>query len=139
MNRSRKQTFPSPPSTSVLARIPSNVFIVNPPPFFTVTCRFLVAVIRCRFTFQNLSLTWALTSFSFAIYSSACIYPEEAEATLGSCTKAPPLVLGGISPVVAYLRHSMIVYSQLTTPLYSGVELTVFPLPLCPTITVKGE
>ena len=30
--------------------------------------------------------------------------------TLGSWTKAPPLLLGGSSPVVAYLRHSMIVW-----------------------------
>lgn len=29
--------------------------------------------------------------------------------TFGSCTNAPPLVLGGSSPVVAYFKHSMIV------------------------------
>jgi len=29
--------------------------------------------------------------------------------TLGSCTKAPPLLLGGISPVVMYFRHSIMV------------------------------
>jgi hypothetical protein len=79
----RKLTFPSPPSTSVFARIPSRVFIVNPPPFFTVTCRFLVAVIRCRFTFQNLSLTWAFTSFSFAISSSACLFANGSGSYLG--------------------------------------------------------
>lgn len=45
------------------------------------------------------------------------------EFTFGSCTKAPPLLFGGISPVVAYLRHSMIV---------------VFPAPLCPTMIVRG-
>jgi hypothetical protein len=77
-NRETKElTFPSPPSTSVLARIPSRVFIVKPPPFFTVTCKFLVAVIRCRLTFQNRSLTWALTSFSFAISSSARNLPAK--------------------------------------------------------------
>jgi hypothetical protein len=56
---------------SVFANSPSSVFIVNPPPFFTVTCKLRVAVIRCRLTFQNLSLTCAFTSFSFAIYASA--------------------------------------------------------------------
>lgn len=88
-------TLPSPPSASVLANIPSSVFILNAPVFFVVTWRFLVAVMRCLLTFQNRSLTCAFTSFSFAIF--------------GSCTNAPPLVLGGRSPVVAYLRHSMIV------------------------------
>lgn len=37
--------------------------------------------------------------------------------------KAPPLLLGGNSPVVAYLRHSIMV---------------VFPEPLYPTISVSG-
>ena len=31
------------------------------------------------------------------------------EGTFGSCMKAPPLLFGGSSPVVAYLRHSMMV------------------------------
>lgn len=124
-------TFPSFPSISALANTPSNVFMDNAPPFLTVTCKALVAVIRCRLTFQNLNLTCALTSFSFAI--------------LGSWTNAPPLVLGGRSPVVMYLRHSMIVWTQdqlnrsQTKKQASLVHLTVFPLPLCPTMTVSGE
>ena len=43
--------------------------------------------------------------------------------TLGSWIKAPPLLLGGSSPVVAYLRHSMMV---------------VLPDPLYPTMRVSG-
>ena len=88
----------------------SRVFIVRAPPFFTVTLKFLTASILFPFPALNLSFTCALTSFSLAI--------------LGSWTNAPPRVFGGWSPVVAYLRHSMIV---------------VLPLPLCPTITVTGE
>ena len=53
----------------------------------------------CPFAALKRSLTCALTSFSFAI--------------LGSCTNAPPRVLGGWSPVVAYLRHSMMVYGAI--------------------------
>lgn len=95
---------------SASANILSKVFIVKLAVFFTVTDRFLTASILCPFAARNLSLTWALTSFSLAI--------------LGSCINAPPRVLGGWSPVVAYLRHSMIV---------------VLPLPLWPTMTVTGE
>lgn len=39
-------TLPSPPSGSVFAKSPSNVFIVSPPAFLVVTCRLRVAVIR---------------------------------------------------------------------------------------------
>ncbi len=88
----------------------SSVFIVSAPFFFIVTDRFRTASIRAPFAAWKRSLTWAFTSFSFAIF--------------GSCMKAPPRVFGGWSPVVAYLRHSMTV---------------VFPLPLWPTMTVTGE
>lgn len=55
----------------------------------------------------KLSLTWAFTTSSFASF--------------GSWTNR---ALGGWSPVVAYLRHSITV---------------VLPLPLGPTMTVTGE
>lgn len=105
-----RQTFPFFSFSFAFARILSKVFIVKAPPFFTVTLRFLTASILLPLPVLNLSFTCAFTSFSLAI--------------LGSWTNAPPRVLGGWSPVVAYLRHSMIV---------------VLPLPLCPTITVTGE
>ena len=54
--------------------------------------------------------------------------------------KAPPLLLlGGRSPVVAYLRHSIIVFpwsAKLERIKLSGHA--VFPEPLAPTIKVKG-
>jgi hypothetical protein len=76
--------------------MPSSVLEVIPPPFLMETERLRVTSKVCPFAALKRSLTCALTSFSFAI--------------LGSCTNAPPRVLGGWSPVVAYLRHSMIVY-----------------------------
>lgn len=104
-------TFPPfSASPSDRAKMLSSVFIVRPPAFFTETDKLRTTSIRWSLAARNLSLTWALTSFSLAI--------------LGSWMKAPPRVFGGWSPVVAYLRHSMIV---------------VLPLPLCPTITVTGE
>lgn len=55
--------------------------------------------------------------------------------------KAPPvLLLGGSSPVVAYLRHSMMVCTS--QPTFKTVCLrapTVFPDPFQPTIRVSGE
>ena len=105
-----RRTFPLFSLSFAFARILSKVFIVKAPPFFTVTLRFLTASILFPLPVLNLSFTWAFTSFSLAI--------------LGSWTNAPPRVFGGWSPVVAYLRHSIMV---------------VLPLPLCPTITVTGE
>ena len=105
-----RQTLPFFSLSFAFARMLSKVFIVKAPPFFTVTLRFLTASILFPLPVLNLSFTCAFTSFSLAI--------------LGSWTNAPPRVFGGWSPVVAYLRHSMIV---------------VLPLPLCPTITVTGE
>lgn len=65
--------------------------------FFTVSCKDLVQTILAPFVFWKESLTCAKTSFSPQI--------------LGSWMKAPPsLLLGGSSPVVAYFKHSMIVY-----------------------------
>ena len=56
--------------------------------------------------------------------------------------KAPPLLLGGSSPVVAYLRHSMIVwnyYKSAGEGMRSGISPhTVFPEPLYPTMRVSG-
>ena len=55
--------------------------------------------------------------------------------------KAPPLLFGGRSPVVAYLRHSMIVYesNSINRLIYEVRDVrTVFPDPLQPTIRVKG-
>lgn len=38
---------------------------------------------------------------------------SDSPASLGSCMKAPPVLLfGGSSPVVAYLRHSIMVYRE---------------------------
>ena len=112
LERSRKvrQTLPFFSFSFAFAKILSKVFIVKAPPFFTVTLRFLTASIRFPLPVLNLSFTCAFTSFSLAIF--------------GSWMNAPPRVFGGWSPVVAYLRHSMMV---------------VLPLPLCPTITVTGE
>jgi hypothetical protein len=45
-----------------------------------------------------------------AIVSASLIKNVQSELTLGSCTKAPPLVFGGSSPVVAYFKHSMMVF-----------------------------
>lgn len=73
----------------------SSVFIVRPPVFFFVTWRLRTASMRVPFAALKRSLTCALTSRSLA--------------STGSWMKAPPRVLGGCSPVVAYLRHSMIV------------------------------
>lgn len=61
----------------------------------------------------NDSFTWAKTSFSphnlkYPV-SLDFIVPGFHQHTLGSWINAPPLLLGGRSPVVAYLRHSMIV------------------------------
>jgi hypothetical protein len=89
-------TFPLGPSFDAKDKTPSSVLDVIPPPFFTETERLRVTIKVCPFAALKRSLTCALTSFSFAI--------------LGSCTNAPPRVLGGWSPVVAYLRHSMMVY-----------------------------
>ena len=52
---------------------------------------------------------------------------------------APPLLLGGKSPVVAYLRHSIIVLGFVSKSLLlSFKKQTVFPEPLYPTISVNG-
>ncbi len=52
---------------------------------------------------------------------------------------APPLVFGGWSPVVAYLRDSMMVWLTLSMVNTPGMwMLTVFPEPLYPTIRVRG-
>jgi hypothetical protein len=53
---------------SSLERIPSSVFMVSPPVFLTVTERFRVTTMRSWFELRKRSLTWALTSFSPAIY-----------------------------------------------------------------------
>lgn len=54
--------------------------------------------------------------------------------------KAPPLLFGGRSPVVAYLRHSMIVLVEVQHYIspQNSTKLTVFPDPLYPTISVSG-
>lgn len=96
MRRWHGFTFPLGPSFDAKDKTPSNVLKIIPPPFFTETERFRVTIKVCPFAALKRSLTCALTSFSFAI--------------LGSCINAPPRVLGGWSPVVAYLRHSMMVY-----------------------------
>ena len=52
---------------------------------------------------------------------------------------APPLLFGGCSPVVAYLRHSIIVYSLLNNiARYLTGLLTVLPDPFNPTMSVSG-
>lgn len=74
--------------------VPSRVFI-DKLVFFFDTCSLLLATIRSPAVLWNRNMTSALTA--------------ESPAKAGSCTKAPPLVLGGRSPVVRYLRDSMIV------------------------------
>lgn len=56
--------------------------------------------------------------------------------------KAPPLLLGGSSPVVAYLRHSMMVCRESARNKGGRAVCgapTVLPDPLYPTISVSGE
>ena len=75
-----------------------------------LTCRSRTHTMVWLILFLNLSLIWPLTSDAWLI--------------LGSCTKDCPAALpGGSAPVVANLRHSMMV---------------VLPQPLAPTITVSG-
>lgn len=60
--------------------------------------------------------------------------------------KAPPLLFGGCSPVVAYLSVSIIVYGRqykyvaraARVPSMVAIERTVFPEPLYPTMRVSG-
>ena len=54
--------------------------------------------------------------------------------------KAPPLLFGGKSPIVAYLRHSMMVWYifSVDAPVYYERPRTVLPEPLYPTIRVNG-
>lgn len=94
-----KLTLPLWPSESATARMFSKVFIAIALFFLRVTLRFRIANILRPLAAWNRSFTWAFTSFSLAI--------------LGSWMKAPPLVFGGWSPVVAYLRHSIIVYVHM--------------------------
>ena len=96
------------PSLTILI-LPSRVLTVRVF-FLTVSCRFRVHTMRAPFAEVKDTLTWARTSFS--------------PAMLGSWTKDAPLAaFGGSSPVVTYLRHSMIV---------------VLPEPLVPTMRVSG-
>lgn len=46
--------------------------------------------------------------------------------------KAPPLLFGGKSPVVAYLRHSMIVYKESDQKLYPCLKTNCFPRAIVP-------
>jgi hypothetical protein len=112
-------------SRSLIASMLSRVFMVVLPPFWRVTLKLRTANMRCPFAALNRSLTCAFTSFSFAIF--------------GSCMNAPPLVFGGWSPVVAYLRHSMMVCSRVQWRIHEFVIIfTVLPLPFWPTMTVTG-
>lgn len=156
-----------PPSSS--ARSDSSVFIVRPPPRLRVTCTFLTQLIKTLLVLRKRSRICALTSLVVAICKGrACQFPfERAERghsppslsirTPGSWMNAPPLELGGMSPVVAYLRHSMMVcscrkYQHTVFVLCSirppsphrpasqpalGIH-TVLPLPLAPCMTVSG-
>ena len=65
---------------------------------------------------------------------------EVPNSTFGSWMNAPPLLLGGRSPVVAYLRHSIIVFKDLLVKIEREelLRLTVLPEPLYPTISVSG-
>ena len=63
---------------------------------FCVACMMRDTTVLLPALSLNCSFTLALISVSLA--------------SLGSWMKAPPLLIGGISPVVAYLRHSMIVW-----------------------------
>ena len=64
-------------------------------PFFLVTCTRRLTIILAPLTFLNRSLTSPATVLSLA--------------RPGSWMNAPPLVLGGMSPVVTYFSDSMIV------------------------------
>jgi len=87
---------------------PSNVLNVACV-FFCVSCSDRITTMSCPARLVNRSLMLAFTSGMPAIF--------------GSCTKRPLSPPGGERPVVAYLRHSMMV---------------VFPQPFAPTIMVRG-
>lgn len=113
--------------------------------FWTVSETFRVTTTLAPLGSLNWSLTCARTSFSPQSCDS-CQQPEAykylAVPTFGSWINAPPcLALGGISPVVAYLRLSMMVCDNLSASTVYSLYFeshTVFPDPLSPTIRVRG-